>query len=155
MSEKKKKLTPWQQAISGSTAGVVARLVISPIDVIKIRLQTQANPKNTVAKYTGVVQAAKRVVAEEGWRALWKGNLSAELLYLTYGGAQFLFYDVAEKNFKQYVRQIKPGYGRFRGRTDRGCRIGRINDKFQWTWQHFCQEHLLDLVQRQQRTHST
>jgi solute carrier family 25 thiamine pyrophosphate transporter 19 len=103
MSESKKKLTPWQQAISGSTAGVIARIVISPIDVIKIRLQTQANPKNTTAKYTGVIQTAQKVVREEGWRALWKGNFAAELLYLTYGGAQFLFYDIAEKNFKQYV----------------------------------------------------
>ncbi|KAI8821788.1 mitochondrial thiamine pyrophosphate carrier 1 [Fimicolochytrium jonesii] len=46
-------------------------------------------------KYRGVVQSFSRIVREEGYRGLWKGNLSAEYLYLTYGAVQFYTYNRA------------------------------------------------------------
>ncbi|KAI1293282.1 mitochondrial thiamine pyrophosphate transporter [Mortierella claussenii] len=56
-------LSKIETILCGSTAGVVSRFVIAPLDVVKIRLQ-----------------------------GLWKGNMAAEYLYLTYGGIQFLVY---------------------------------------------------------------
>ncbi|KAH6564391.1 hypothetical protein BASA61_004068 [Batrachochytrium salamandrivorans] len=70
-------VTPLQNAISGAAAGVISRVVIAPLDVIKIR---------------NVVQACKLIVKEEGLRGLWKGNLSAEYLYLAYGAIQFTIF---------------------------------------------------------------
>lgn len=40
--------------------------------------------------YTGILPTLKTILKQEGLTALWKGNIPAELLYLTYGAAQFL-----------------------------------------------------------------
>ncbi|KAI8592791.1 mitochondrial carrier domain-containing protein [Geranomyces variabilis] len=92
-------LAPWKNALAGASGGVVSRVVIAPLDVIKIRLQLQTDVRQlaarvdpSAAKYTGVVQACSRILREEGYRGLWKGNLSAEYLYLTYGAVQFYTY---------------------------------------------------------------
>lgn len=42
--------------------------------------------------YKGTLGALKQIVHQEGITGLWKGNIPAELLYLTYGGAQFSAY---------------------------------------------------------------
>ncbi|KAJ3018519.1 mitochondrial thiamine pyrophosphate transporter [Thoreauomyces humboldtii] len=96
---KKAKLAPWKNALSGATAGVISRFVISPLDVIKIRFQLQTDlvglkgrVNASQSKYSGVIQAFGRIIREEGVRGLWKGNLSAEYLYLTYGAVQFYSY---------------------------------------------------------------
>ncbi|KAG0225144.1 mitochondrial carrier domain-containing protein [Mortierella sp. GBAus27b] len=93
----------------GAVAGVVSRFVIAPLDVVKIRLQMQTQRKDfsTVImrkkgsigaeikqqpKYRGMFSAMGTIVREEGVRGLWKGNMAAEYLYLTYSGIQFLVY---------------------------------------------------------------
>ena len=43
-------------------------------------------------KYAGVLQALRLVVREEGVRSLWKGNLTAELLWGAYMASQFFIY---------------------------------------------------------------
>ncbi|KAH9272521.1 hypothetical protein BASA83_005330 [Batrachochytrium salamandrivorans] len=92
-------VTPLQNAISGAAAGVISRVVIAPLDVIKIRLQPAATKvlgrhdiQHQHPKYRNVVQACKLIVKEEGLRGLWKGNLSAEYLYLAYGAIQFTIF---------------------------------------------------------------
>ncbi|KAJ3139526.1 mitochondrial thiamine pyrophosphate transporter [Geranomyces variabilis] len=79
-------LAPWKNALAGASGGVVSRVVIAPLDVIKIRLQgpdaTLVNASQlqtdvrqlaarvdpSAAKYTGVVQACSRILREEGYR---------------------------------------------------------------------------------------
>ncbi|KAG0256772.1 mitochondrial thiamine pyrophosphate transporter [Mortierella polycephala] len=118
-------LTKAETVFCGSTAGVVSRFIIAPLDVVKIRLQlqterkelpkilsrrkgdgtyaefrTKANegaPYNNRAmanqpKYRGMLSGMATIAREEGIRGLWKGNMAAEYLYLTYGGIQFLVY---------------------------------------------------------------
>ena len=36
-SKKRIELSPWQNALSGSIAGLISRVVIAPLDVLKIR----------------------------------------------------------------------------------------------------------------------
>ncbi|KAK6540956.1 mitochondrial thiamine pyrophosphate transporter [Orbilia ellipsospora] len=96
--------------IAGAVAGVISRFVIAPLDVVKIRLQLQPQllPQNVSALanggggggggaalgtvYKGIYGTMKTIVQEEGITALWKGNIPAELLYLTYGATQFFTY---------------------------------------------------------------
>ncbi|KAF9141286.1 mitochondrial thiamine pyrophosphate transporter [Linnemannia schmuckeri] len=123
-------LTKAETVFCGSTAGVVSRFVIAPLDVVKIRLQLQTQRKElpkvlrrkagsaegiayselkgrTVAiadslsaatartvqpRYKGMLSGMTIIAREEGIRGLWKGNMAAEYLYLTYGGIQFLAY---------------------------------------------------------------
>lgn len=66
--------------------------VIAPLDVVKIRLQLQPHGHNIVPVYRGILSTMRKIAVQEGITGLWKGNIPAELLYLTYGAAQFLAY---------------------------------------------------------------
>ncbi|KAE8856535.1 hypothetical protein PTNB73_09800 [Pyrenophora teres f. teres] len=89
-----------QVVVAGAVAGLVSRFVIAPLDVIKIRLQLQVhslsdpfsarNVKGPV--YKGTLGTLKQILRQEGITGLWKGNIPAELMYLTYGSAQFSAY---------------------------------------------------------------
>ncbi|KAG0094746.1 mitochondrial thiamine pyrophosphate transporter [Podila epicladia] len=108
-------LSKTETVFCGATAGVVSRFVIAPLDVVKIRLQmqTQRTDLSTLLgrelishasagesglnrplrpKYRGMFSGMAMIVREEGIRGLWKGNMAAEYLYLTYSGIQFLVY---------------------------------------------------------------
>ncbi|KAF9358939.1 mitochondrial thiamine pyrophosphate transporter [Mortierella sp. AD094] len=113
-------LSKTETVLCGASAGVVSRFVIAPLDVVKIRLQMQTQRKDlssilkrksgttsiktdgslaTLAKqqqqqpkYKGMFSGMAMIVREEGVRGLWKGNMAAEYLYLTYSGIQFLVY---------------------------------------------------------------
>eukprot|EP01036_Dinobryon_divergens_P031471 gene31471-40871_t len=82
--------------MAGAFAGAVARLISAPFDVLKIRFQMQYIPveglSHTNAKYSSIFQALRLIVKEEGWFALWKGNLSATYLWISYAIVQFSVY---------------------------------------------------------------
>ena len=94
---------------SGSAAAVVSRLLIAPLDVVKIRMQIGAVGRLEQAggragdppwrlRSPLVWRALQRMVAEEGWRALWKGNWAAELMVLPYGAIAFLSYQLTKQS---------------------------------------------------------
>lgn len=83
-----RKNTAIQNAVSGAIAGISTRLVVSPLDVIKIRIQLET-------KKTSIFNSFQTIIKEEGIRGFFKGNLSAEYLYITYSATQFLtFYEI-------------------------------------------------------------
>lgn len=49
--------------------GVPAAYLVTPADVIKTRLQVQARKGQTT--YTGLIDAAKKILKEEGGTAFW------------------------------------------------------------------------------------
>lgn len=79
---------PAVTAIAGGIAGLTSRFTIAPLDVIKIRLQLQSRPTT----YRGALHAGRTILAKEGLTALWKGNVPAELLYVSYSMVQFVMY---------------------------------------------------------------
>ena len=85
----RRKTAPAVTAVAGGLAGLTSRFVIAPLDVVKIRLQLQSRPGTT---YNGAIHAARTIVAQEGLTALWKGNIPAELLYVSYSMVQFVMY---------------------------------------------------------------
>ena len=62
------KAPKWAHAIAGGLAGAVSRLAVGPLDVVKIRMQVQLEPiaQGMNSKYTGIVQALRTIVREEG-----------------------------------------------------------------------------------------
>ncbi|KFQ42601.1 Mitochondrial thiamine pyrophosphate carrier, partial [Nestor notabilis] len=92
-----------------SASGFVTRLLISPLDVIKIRFQLQIeqlSSRNPGAKYHGILQAARRIFQEEGLVAFWKGHVPAQLLSVGYGAVQFTVFE----SMTQLAHNI-PSYG--------------------------------------------
>ncbi|XP_065863633.1 mitochondrial thiamine diphosphate carrier 2-like [Euphorbia lathyris] len=84
---------------AGALAGAVSRTVTSPLDVIKIRFQVQLEPTSswalvrgtmsTPSKYTGMLQASKDILREEGLAGFWRGNVPALLMVMPYTAIQF------------------------------------------------------------------
>lgn len=64
---------PLTLLVSGAIAGVPAASLVTPADVIKTRLQVVARTGQTT--YSGLFDAARKIMAEEGPRAFWKGTL--------------------------------------------------------------------------------
>uniref|UniRef100_A0A4W3IEG5 Solute carrier family 25 member 12 n=1 Tax=Callorhinchus milii TaxID=7868 RepID=A0A4W3IEG5_CALMI len=64
-------LSPLQLLTAGAIAGVPAASLVTPADVIKTRLQVAARAGQTT--YSGVTDCFRKILREEGYRALWKG----------------------------------------------------------------------------------
>ncbi|XP_025902705.1 mitochondrial thiamine pyrophosphate carrier [Nothoprocta perdicaria] len=89
-----------EAAAAGSAAGLVNRLLVSPLDVVKIRFQLQIeqlSSRNPLAKYHGILQAAQRILREEGLFAFWKGHVPAQFLSVGYGAVQFMVFESLTK----------------------------------------------------------
>jgi solute carrier family 25 thiamine pyrophosphate transporter 19 len=79
----------------------IDRFVIAPLDVVKIRLQLQTHSLSGSGlkkdlqgspKYKGTLPTLKHIFREEGLTGLWKGNIPAELMYVSYSAIQFTAY---------------------------------------------------------------
>lgn len=62
---------------AGAIAGIPAASLVTPADVIKTRLQVAARQGQTT--YNGVLDAAVKIMREEGPRAFWKGTIGKHL----------------------------------------------------------------------------
>ncbi|CZT12431.1 probable Mitochondrial thiamine pyrophosphate carrier 1 [Rhynchosporium agropyri] len=90
-----------QVVIAGATAGLIARFIIAPLDVVKIRLQLQTHSLSDPIShrdlrgspiYKGTISTLKHILRDEGITGLWKGNIPAELMYVSYSAIQFSTY---------------------------------------------------------------
>ena len=86
--------TRLQVVVAGASAGLISRFVVAPLDVVKIRLQLQPHTRSSSGSplYRGTLQTMRHIVANEGITGLWKGNVPAELLYVSYAAVQFTTY---------------------------------------------------------------
>lgn len=84
-------------------AGIASRMVIAPIDLLKIRFQmdTMGHPLKG-STFTGILDEARRIYRLEGLRAFWKGNTAGIWLYATFSGIQFW-------TFSQLKGKVNPG----------------------------------------------
>ncbi|KAJ2849909.1 mitochondrial thiamine pyrophosphate transporter [Coemansia brasiliensis] len=96
-----RQLTSVENALCGATAGLVSRAIVSPFDVVKITLQLETARSAKVLRTGSVLSCAHRIMQTEGVRGFFKGNLSAEYLYLTYGATQFLVFGAIESALRQ------------------------------------------------------
>ncbi|TLS24699.1 hypothetical protein PpBr36_08680 [Pyricularia pennisetigena] len=103
-----------QVVVAGATAGMIARFVIAPLDVVKIRLQLQTHSLSDSLSqraellrggpvYKGTLSTMRHIVRHEGITGLWKGNVPAELLYITYSAVQFTSYRSAAQLLHRVV----------------------------------------------------
>lgn len=81
-------------ALAGAFAGAISRILCSPFDVLKIRYQLQFNDG---LKRTSLLNSFRSIIREEGFFSLWKGNLSATYLWISYAMVQFSVYGFLKK----------------------------------------------------------
>ncbi|KAI1295004.1 hypothetical protein EDD11_008056 [Mortierella claussenii] len=86
------KVDPWEAAICGSIAGGIAAGLTTPLDVVKTRVMlSQRNPAGaqSSAYYSGIISTFKRILTEEGPRALFSG-IGPRVMWISIGGSIFL-----------------------------------------------------------------
>lgn len=84
--------------------------IIAPLDVVKIRLQLQSHSLSDPLShqhvrgpiYKGTLPTIKLILANEGLTGLWKGNVPAELMYISYAAIQFTTY----RSTTQLLRRV-------------------------------------------------
>ncbi|KAI9055142.1 hypothetical protein LZ554_000106 [Drepanopeziza brunnea f. sp. 'monogermtubi'] len=105
-----------QVVIAGATAGLIARFVIAPLDVVKIRLQLQTHSLSDPLThldlrgspiYKGTLPTLKHILKHEGLPGLWKGNIPAELMYVSYSAIQFTTYRTVSKALQSAFEEHK------------------------------------------------
>lgn len=84
--------------VCGSAAGLCAKIVVYPLDVVKKRLQVQGFEYGhvvvgTVRQYRGFIHCTRQVVTYEGVRALYKGLGPSVLKALITTGLHFSTYE--------------------------------------------------------------
>ncbi|ORZ35291.1 mitochondrial carrier domain-containing protein [Catenaria anguillulae PL171] len=81
---------------SGILAGWLAAGAVTPMDVIKTRLQASGSP------YTGIRHCFTDIVRNEGPKALFKGTLPRCMIVSPLFGITLLVYEVQQRLLKQY-----------------------------------------------------
>uniref|UniRef100_A0A6Q2YGA6 EF-hand domain-containing protein n=1 Tax=Esox lucius TaxID=8010 RepID=A0A6Q2YGA6_ESOLU len=89
------RIGPLQLLTAGAIAGIPAASLVTPADVIKTRLQVAARAGQTT--YTGVIDCFRKIVAEEGFRALWKGAGGRQAQ--THFGVTLVTYELLQRWF--------------------------------------------------------
>lgn len=89
--------SPSSLLISAAIAGIPAAYLVTPADVIKTRLQVAARKGQTT--YTGVIDATKKIYAEEGFAAFWKGGPARIFRSSPQFGFTLLTYEVLQRLF--------------------------------------------------------
>ena len=65
--------------LAGGVAGTISKTVVAPIERVKLVLQVQDANKEQIPiekRYKGMGDAFRRIPAEQGVLALWRGNLA-------------------------------------------------------------------------------
>jgi solute carrier family 25 (adenine nucleotide translocator) protein 4/5/6/31 len=87
----------------GGTIGAVSKTVMSPVERVKILMQTMdSNPKvlsGEVKPYSSIVDCFRRVSSEQGIAAFWRGNLVNCLRYAPQQGSALAFNDLFKGMF--------------------------------------------------------
>ncbi|KAJ6989929.1 folate transporter 1, chloroplastic isoform X1 [Populus alba] len=94
------KLSPGLHLASAAEAGALVCFCTNPIWLVKTRLQLQ-NPLHQTRRYSGLYDALKTIMREEGWRALYKGIVPS-LFLVSHGAVQFTAYEELRKVVVDY-----------------------------------------------------
>jgi solute carrier family 25 (adenine nucleotide translocator) protein 4/5/6/31 len=97
----------FQDLVIGGVAGAIAKTAMAPVERVKLLLQTMdSNPdviSGKVKRYDGIADCFKRVAAEQGPKAFWRGNLVNCLRYAPQQGSALAFNDlINNKIFPKY-----------------------------------------------------
>jgi solute carrier family 25 (adenine nucleotide translocator) protein 4/5/6/31 len=107
----KQKLGFFEDFFLGGIAAGVSKTASAPIERIKLLVQNQdemIKQGRLSEKYTGVADCFRRTVRDEGFAALWRGNLANVLRYFPTQALNFAFVGTFKKMFNQ--SKDKDGY---------------------------------------------
>ncbi|KAI8916694.1 mitochondrial carrier domain-containing protein [Powellomyces hirtus] len=90
--KKRNEIELWKQCAYGATAGYALWLSVYPIDVVKSKLQTDGFEKET-RQYRGMVDCARKTLAQEGMKGLYRGFWACMARAAPVNAATFVAYE--------------------------------------------------------------
>jgi len=105
------KLGFYEDFILGGCAAGISKTVAAPIERIKLLVQNQdemIKAGRLASPYKGTMDCFRRVIAEEGFGSLWRGNLANVLRYFPTQALNFAFKDYFKNMFG--FKKEKDGY---------------------------------------------
>ncbi len=86
-------LSLMQIGISGAAVGVVAGVILAPVELIKVKLQVQTNALGDERRYTGPIDCLKKIVKTDGLKGLSRGLVATWCRDVPGFGAYFVCYE--------------------------------------------------------------
>jgi solute carrier family 25 (adenine nucleotide translocator) protein 4/5/6/31 len=111
---------------SGGTAAAISKTAVAPIERVKLLLQVQDASQSITAdkRYKGIMDVLVRVPKEQGFSALWRGNLANVIRYFPTQALNFAFKDTYKKMFLNNVDKNKQFWRFFLGNLASGGAAG-------------------------------
>ena len=108
----------WHDLAAGAAAGLGARCITAPLDLIKIRRQLQSNESITATNMSSSTNSYVKsewklfrhlysiAEREGGMRSLFRGNVAATYLWMGYSVVQFWVYGYSSEYLRQYYSSL-------------------------------------------------
>ena len=95
----------------GGVSAAVSKTLVAPIERVKLLLQVQdANPNIPAdQRYNGIGDCFSRVIKEQGFGSLWRGNLANVVRYFPTQALNFACKDFYKKTLCPYNPKTEPG----------------------------------------------
>ena len=110
MSEGKAKKSFMADFLIGGVSAAVSKTIVAPIERVKLLLQVQ-DASATIKpedRYNGIGDCFSRVIKEQGFASLWRGNLANVVRYFPTQALNFAFKDFYKKIFNPYNPKTEP-----------------------------------------------
>ena len=94
----------------GGVSAAVSKTIVAPIERVKLLLQVQDASASIKAedRYNGIGDCFQRVVKEQGFASLWRGNLANVIRYFPTQALNFAFKDFYKSIFNPYKADKEP-----------------------------------------------
>jgi solute carrier family 25 (adenine nucleotide translocator) protein 4/5/6/31 len=111
---------------SGGTAAAISKTAVAPIERVKLLLQVQDASASITKenRYKGIIDVLTRVPKEQGFTALWRGNLANVIRYFPTQALNFAFKDTYKKIFTDGYDKKKDFWKFFAGNLASGGAAG-------------------------------
>jgi len=111
---------------AGGVAGAISKTAVAPIERVKLLLQISlSNPQiKPEDRYNGIFDTFRRVVREQGFWSLWRGNMANVLRYFPTQALNFAFKDTYKQMFLAGVDKDKQFWRFFMGNLASGGAAG-------------------------------
>ncbi|GLE01089.1 hypothetical protein PINS_up009902 [Pythium insidiosum] len=101
-------MTVSKSFVAGGAAGIMAKSLLAPVDRVKILFQV--NDKRTFS-FRNAFRLARDIYVQDGFRALFRGNLLNILRVVPYAGVQHSSFDFFRRQFHAYnYKHIDPSH---------------------------------------------
>merc|ERR1719464_478930 len=95
----------------GGVSAAVSKTLVAPIERVKLLLQVQdaSSSIKPEDRYNGIGDCFSRVIKEQGFGSLWRGNLANVVRYFPTQALNFAFKDFYKTIFNPYNPKEQPG----------------------------------------------